>query len=751
MTYANQTQYDRALPQLQEALECYQETGDISGMGDVSNDMGFIYYHQGNYAQAIVYSQQALEIRQEIGDKERVAITLLNLASAQSSQGRSSQAMESYLQALALHREVNNRLGEAATLNGIGMQYDKQGYYAQSLAHFYQALVIVQELEHRYGEGVTLNNIGGIYELQGRYDDALDYFEQALVMKRNAGDRYGEGVTHNNIGAMYFHQGNYDEALNHFEQALEIHREIGDQGTEGATLSNIAETYQQRSSYEKALDYFQQALTVAQRSGQRFIEGHILTNLGRIYYEQGKYKKALEIYQDALTIHRQVGNRAIEGTTLEFIGTIHIKQSQPDRALDRYEEAISIFEDIRATAGSDEARASFIAQHAHVYARAITLYHQQGQDEQAFVTSERGRARSFLDSLATGTVQLDDNEARDLFDREMEAYAVRQAAQEALAKSRATDPPDEELIADLEQQLANAEQEHAAALDAIEARGGQLAALVPGRSNVLDVAGVQALLDEQTTLVSYVVGEDSSFAFILTRNSFHTIEIDAGSEELTSMVRIMHSTPPVADGTPPLEATTLYQTLITPLKDHLTTSHLAIIPHGVLHYLPFAALSPDGTSYLIDDYTLTLLPSATSLQYIRENMGNKSNTALVVGNPASPAPGLAPLYHAEQEAETIATLYGTEPLLRDAATESAVREQAAGAGVLHLAAHGEFNLANPLYSTIYLAPGDEGGEGRLEVHEIYSLDLQQADMVVLSACETNLPRPGRGHSRERRG
>jgi CHAT domain-containing protein len=56
--------------------------------------------------------------------------------------------------------------------------------------------------------------------------------------------------------------------------------------------------------------------------------------------------------------------------------------------------------------------------------------------------------------------------------------------------------------------------------------------------------------------------------------------------------------------------------------------------------------------------------------------------------------------------------------------------------VLYIAAHGEFNERNPLFSALRLAGGD-GYDGRLETHEIYSLDLtRRTELVVLSACET---------------
>jgi CHAT domain-containing protein len=324
-----------------------------------------------------------------------------------------------------------------------------------------------------------------------------------------------------------------------------------------------------------------------------------------------------------------------------------------------------------------------------------------------------------------------------------------------LAKARAQQPPDDALIADLEAQLAEAETEHAAALDAIEARGDQLAALVPGRSTVLDLGQVQALLDEETTLVSYWVLEEQPLAFIVAPDSLNTVALPISRTDLITQVNGLRNFPNTSVDHP-ASAVALYEALIAPLKPHLTTAHLAIIPHNVLHYLPFAALT-DGDRYLVEDYTLSYLPNASVLQYLSpsplvgETEGGQ--TPLILGNPATgdydaaaivtERDELGNLRFAEQEAEAIAALYETDALIREAATESVVRERAGASHILHLAAHGIYNSVAPLQSLIALVPDDDAhadrtSDGWLTVGEVYGLDLANADLVVLSACQSHL-------------
>jgi tetratricopeptide (TPR) repeat protein/CHAT domain-containing protein len=733
LVYEHQGRYAEALNYYQQALVIQWEVGDRAGGGNTLNNIGAIYYHQGQYAKALDYLQKALVIRQEVGDRAGEGATLNNIGEVYRSQGQYAKALDYYQQALVIVREVDNRAGEGSTLNGIGEVYRSQGQYAEALDYLQRALVIVREVGNRAVEGNTLNNIGEVYRSQGRDVEALDFFQQALAITREVGDRAGEGVTLGNIGVIYHRQGRYAEALDSFRQALVIAREVGDRAGEGNTLNNIGGVYDYEGRHAEALDSYQQALVIRREVGDQVGEGATLNNIGGIYHRQGRDAEALDSLQQALVIEREVGDQAVEGTTLSNIGVIYRSQGRYAEALEYYNQAMDIFEAIRAAAGSESGRAMFIAQHAGLYDHAIELYHAQGQDDKAFDISERGRARAFLDSLATGYVELSDDAAADLYVREQEAYAVRQVAQDALVTARAQQPPDEALITDLEKQLQQAETDYQAALKAIEDRGDQLAALVPGRSGVLDLTQVQALLDDHTTLVSYWVLEDQTLAFIITRNSFDTVALDVKQADLEKTISAFRNFASV-DEAYPTELQQLYTWLMAPLKDRLTTPVVGIISQGPLHYLPFAALT-DGQSYLGDEYVLFSLPSASMLRFLPAKHQGRVNTVLALGNPTLSEP-LPNLNYAEQEVEKIASLYGTQPLMDADATESALKAQAATAGIIHLAAHGEYNPTNPLYSTIYLA-GDDKNDGRLEVHEIYSLDLtQHTRLVVLSACQT---------------
>jgi CHAT domain-containing protein len=117
--------------------------------------------------------------------------------------------------------------------------------------------------------------------------------------------------------------------------------------------------------------------------------------------------------------------------------------------------------------------------------------------------------------------------------------------------------------------------------------------------------------------------------------------------------------------------------------------------------------------------------------------GSRGQTLLALGNPAGGGADYTPLPLAAAEAQQIAALYSYSRVLTgDQASEEAFKHLAPEYDILHLACHGDLNSAYPMYSGLLLAPGGEE-DGKLQVHEIFSLELS-ASLVVLSGCQTGL-------------
>ncbi len=786
----NSAQYVEERNQYHRALACYRRVGSISGEADTLFDIAMshllegdsnrslayfdqvlhiatrienvaqiglvlrfrakIYHLQGHYNQALKDYQEALNIWRQLNEDMNESSTLNNIANVYYTQGKYNSGIILARQALTLARATNNRSSEATSLNIIAESYQGQGHFGDALNTLHQALVIYEELEDNPSQGVALLGIAEIYFNQGRYDEALKSCEQSRTIYQHIESSFGQLGEFDALtlmGLIYTRQKLYDKAEDAYEQAKSITKKAGHYIDESAIFNNMGYLYSSIGNNDLALDYFLQALRSTRELGLPYGEAQALDNIGFIYFQKARYAEALKAYWQAQLLWNKLGDKHGEGTTLFNIGTVYERTENYNTALDYYLKAIDIDEQVRAMAGSDVARANFANSIAPVYDRLIDLQLQHSSSmEEAYWISERARARILLDSLSTGYIELSDHEAAALLAAEQEAYAARQSAQDVLTQARALNPPNPALVTNLETQLIDAEKTYDAALAAIQARQDQLQDLVPGRNNtVLTLAGVQAQLDTQTTLLSYWMLEDKTLAFLITANDFHVVELpDATMDAVDAAVDSLYqwSNP---ENPHPRPLRNLYQWLVEPLTAYLHTHHIAIIPHQALHYVPFAALT-NGKTYFGEQYLLTQLPSASIIPFLNQNEAraeqNRESKAVVLGNPVTT---LSALPSAEAEAVDVATLLGATVYTGTAASELQLRTVVSGANILHLAAHGSYNTANALYSAIALATGeDEAYDGLLETHEIFGLPLQGNELVTLSACETNVGAISRG-------
>ncbi|MGH9790995.1 MAG: CHAT domain-containing protein, partial [Candidatus Acidiferrales bacterium] len=181
---------------------------------------------------------------------------------------------------------------------------------------------------------------------------------------------------------------------------------------------------------------------------------------------------------------------------------------------------------------------------------------------------------------------------------------------------------------------------------------------------------------------------------------------------------------------PLLEATQshlrdLYEELLAPLRQWWKGEHLVVVPHGILHYLPFHALY-DGNKYLIDECRVTYAPSATVYELCHRKAARGGGGSLVLGVPDPQAPFIL------EEVQAVASnVPAPELFVGERATAEVLREKGAHSSLIHIAAHGTFREDNPMFSRIRL------GQSYLSVYDLYNLDLP-AELVTLSGCATGV-------------
>ncbi|MDZ7959573.1 MAG: CHAT domain-containing protein [Aulosira sp. DedQUE10] len=207
----------------------------------------------------------------------------------------------------------------------------------------------------------------------------------------------------------------------------------------------------------------------------------------------------------------------------------------------------------------------------------------------------------------------------------------------------------------------------------------------------------------------------------------------------------------VKQNTSTLPGKQLHQLLVQPISDLLPTKQEArviFIPQDKLFLVPFAALQDGNNKYLIEKYTISTAPSIQVLDLLAQR--RKANTkstqdVLIVGNPTMPTkplnPGelfskLSPLPGAEKEAKNIASIYNTQALTGDTATETTVVQRMSNARIIHLATLGFLGKSLEIPGFLAFAPSSQD-DGWLTGSEVSKLKLK-AELVVLSSCDSAL-------------
>jgi len=262
--------------------------------------------------------------------------------------------------------------------------------------------------------------------------------------------------------------------------------------------------------------------------------------------------------------------------------------------------------------------------------------------------------------------------------------------------------------------------------------------------NPLKASEIQALLDGDTVLLEYFMGQDNRFIFVVTSQKVLAVLLKVDSNRLFEKIKEFRERA-VEEITldrlfskeyekPLLD---LYEVLIQPIEEEISNKkNLVIVPHGMLHYLPFQALLSKEGKYLLESFNISYLPSASVLKYARaKNKGNRVDL-LAVGNPAT---GLSPLPAAEVEVKEVSAMFEKKLVLTgQQATKISVESQGPQYDMILLSTHGEMIESNPLKSNLRFTPS-ENDDGKLTVSEIFDMEIK-ANLVTLSACETALER-----------
>lgn len=774
----------RAAELYSEASAIRERTGDARGIAADQNNLGLIARELGDLEAARRAFERALALNRE-GDRDRpMALNLTNLADIASISGDYARADALYREALAINREAGDRAETAYVLHDLGLLAMRRGDYTQARVTLAEALGIHEESGAAVEAVAVRRNLATLQAAMGDLETALSTlrraerdaaatpeapgfqaslalvradlalqlgqlaeadaeYARAQQLYRAAGHEAGRAEAQQGRGLLLYLRDDHAGALRSLDLAASGQARAGDE--RAAALTQLLIGHVQREKGDTAAA--RQTITRAQESLRALDdpvgEAAAFVALGDLAVRTGATLAAESLYRSGLA---RLGERpAVDVRWQLHAGLAEALRTRGSLgpAAEELRAAIAAIEKVAGGIRIEERRVGFLADKWTVYASLALVEQRLGRPGEAFAVSEQLRARQLRDMLARGRIpagrELTAKE-QDLRRRITELTQAIEAAgsdRRSLRELALT----EESVDVAREALAASQRAYGELLLELRESEPAYAELVSGEP--VDWQSVAARLARDEVMLEYLLTDSTSTVFVVTNDTVAAVDLDVDRRTLGNLVEFARRAmqrPGTIPGSPmwrtPLRR--LHQYLIEPVERAGWLGgkrKLVIVPHAQLHFLPFAALLDAGPPerFLIYRYQLTRAPSASTWVRMAERVERRQSERVL-----ALAPRTEMLPASREEVLGIRAIHGARStiLIGESASERALRAEAPRHSIVHLATYGVLNKHNPLFSFVELA-ADAEDDGRLEVHEVFGLDLA-GQLVVLSACQTAL-------------
>lgn len=537
-------------------------------------------------------------------------------------------------------------------------------------------------------------------------------------------------------------RGEFRQSIQAASKALMLGQQQDNASLVASAKRDLAITYSYAGDLERAAQYAQQALA-GPEGAKPVIAGPVLKVLGDIAGRKAQYFDAIAWYRKAEAaasdkyrplVMISLANAYLLDAQPAQARALYQKIGQPPAALQNafkrglanlalaegdYQQAMQLFtEVVGGAAGSDAAYHKLWGQEG--IGRTLLMMNDRDGARRAYFEAARSaeamRGRFRSEEFKTGLF----GDVQQIFDR---------------AINLAVDAGDFDNAWMLSEQSRSR-----ALLDVVRERVAPKTGAARIDTAPAAQAKVRAALRPGETIVEFHALDERLVAWVIRPDGMQGHLIPIARKDLAAKVDAFRQAIFTRNAAAGTWGTDLHALLLEPLQLQ-DAGQLLIVPHDALHYLPFQALRSKG-SYLIERHALAFAPSAGLAIQLVQRGPDGGGKLVAFGNPGTD-PTLA-LPNAEDEVKRISGLFpNNQVFLQAAASKRRFRDVAASASILHVAAHAEVDLIDPLQSRILLAP--EGNEtGFLEAREVYGLNLDAVSLVTLSACESGLGRIARG-------
>lgn len=789
---AAQRQFTEALALLAESSQIHEAEGNFFDVAEVTNNIGLAHYYMGDWRQAQKAWTESEKMFAKLGEWESELTSLFNQGAIDAEEGRLLAALEKFQRVLDDLPEEGYDEFRADTYDNVASVNHELGNVDASLFNFSNALSIHQSgnQPNLKGVGRSSSGLGAAYFAAGDLERARDNFNNALPAVRSTDD--GRSLVN-----VLSHLGNIEFLNGQLEQALHYHLDARDLSTsppeQGQLSLLVSRDYRALDRDKDALDAALHGLDLIEQTTSVSLLAETYRELGLAYLGLGDYEQARGYLDQALRSQRSLGLEVEQAQTLNALSMVAAATGNLESALEYGSQSISRLEGVRAQVANPELRAFFTSTRRRYYEHQIDLLVKLSLADpgryllETLTFAEGIRARMTLELLQEAKIaELDISGTPTGIRKQMLLQRLAEKRYQRDNLLQRTPVPESELMTTLSE-LTTLENELTLLETEIRRKSPEFSRLLS--NTYLSAEEIQTRLGNDVELLQYMLGDAKSYVWHVTRDEVKVITL-ASREQIEGAARVAHAalkTPGRSPGT----RTEVRQSLrhvsdlvLAPVAEYLSKPTLLIAADGALQYLPFAALpDPRGnepvlhTANAVNLLSMSVLaaqqrqtstePATRDLAIFYDPVFNRSDSRLemkengndnhalssrAVTKDGMPPPRFQRLPATRREATRISSLFSADSILTVdglAASRTTVRQAPLyDYRLVHFATHGVIDQRFPALSALVMSTIDEAGEdidGWLRLDDIYGLRLN-ADIVVLSGCETGLGREIRGES-----
>ncbi len=716
--------------------------------------------NQEDIDNALVYAHKAYEIKKVVSNLKEGSLekTLYNLGHFNYLNNDLYEAIDFFL--ALINTGKYNRLVQKTNMD-LGEIYI-------SLGDFYKALDRFNAYITHYSSRINLDeneetNLANVYILKADTYSQMGMLQfaseirfnltkaQTILKKTKISDAAHENLINQLEGNLFLKLGEFNNAIASHEKILIDSLNLyPDEMT--TVFNSIASSQIELKEYDKALFNLQKAISYENSYTDSY------ENLGDLYLKQYQYKKALFFYQKAIVLatHKKeiVYDALLTTQDLELAAEKvfllnHIitkangwlayykydkQKSHLVNALKTFTLADELVDIIRTESTEHQSKLFWREKGASLYMKAVEVCQLLDKPKEAFRFMERNKALLLLEDVSKEQAKEIAQLPKALLKKE---YKLKQAIYLSENQLQLSESQPDSILNGLKNTIYKHKQAYETFVDSVSIA-------FPDYANInkkVDVLSFKSFkesyVNEKEAILQYIINKEQGYGLLTTINKTILFEIE-NVENLNAKIIDLYSL--LTDATASKEKIARYNTLSNtvfkmllpkPIYENIKDKKVTVVSDYILQQIPLESLVTDVTksTYLIEDTEIRYAYSMSYLNAKKKITTSAENQLLGMAPVVFNTLQLPKLAFSKAEMNGVRKLYNSDVLLNNEATKSKLLAILNNYKIIHLSTHADVGKnGNP-----WIAFSDD----KVFLNEIYATK-NQADMVVLSACNTSI-------------